>query len=281
VVDNGSTDGSTDNLEGQFNIPIYVIRNENNRGFAAACNQGAAEGVAPYILFLNPDTRVFDGTLKSAVAVFERSDQRDVGIMGVQLLDDESKIARSCARFPQLGHFIAISIGLDKLPWFRWVGYSMKEWSHTKTRVVDEVMGAFFLVRRDLFDRLEGFDERFFVYYEEVDFSLRAHKAGYHSVYYADAQAFHLGGGTSRQVKAIRLFYSLRSRLLYGFKNFSVFKAWVLLVVTVFLEPFTRVGYCFLQRDWLGVKNTILGYCMLLREMRSIIRKRSTRIRVG
>ena len=66
----------------------------------------------------------------------------------------------------------------------------MAEWDHAQTRQVDHVIGAFFLVRRDLFDVLGGFDERFFVYLEDLDFSYRARQAGWHSVYLADVQAF-------------------------------------------------------------------------------------------
>jgi len=97
--------------------------------------------------------------------------------------------------------------------------------------VVDQVIGAFFLVRRALFETLGGFDERFFMYFEEVDFSKRAQMRGAASVYLGAARAFHSGGYSSRQVKASRLFYSLRSRFLYGFKHFRPAEA-----VAVLLE---------------------------------------------
>jgi GT2 family glycosyltransferase len=104
------------------------------------------------------------------------------------------------------------------------------------TRDVDQVIGAYFMIRRPLFDALGGFDERFFVYFEEVDLSLRARHAGYRSVYFHDARAYHRGGLSSDQVKAARLYYSLRSRLLYAWKHFSPIQAWFVMAVTFGVE---------------------------------------------
>ena len=130
------------------------------------------------------------------------------------------------------------------------------EWRHTSTRQVDHVIGAFYLVRRSLFDSLNGFDERFFVYLEDLDLSLRVHRAGWRCVYYTGAQAFHAGGGTSRQVKAARLFYALRSRLLYGFKHFSPPQAWIVLGVTLLLEPVPRLLLSLWRGSLAGARDT-------------------------
>jgi N-acetylglucosaminyl-diphospho-decaprenol L-rhamnosyltransferase len=127
-------------------------------------------------------------------------------------------------------------------------------------------MGAFFLVRRSLFEELRGFDERFFVYFEEVDFALRAHKAGWRTHYLAEAQAYHRGGGTSEQAKAARLFYSLRSRSLYGFKHFGRIPAISLMLATLFIEPLSRTVYALTKRSGKEVIETIRGYLMLWRD---------------
>ena len=145
---------------------------------------------------------------------------------------------------------------------------------HRATRDVDHVIGAFFLIRQALFKHLSGFDERFFVYLEDLDLSLRVHRHGYRSMYLSDAQAFHVGGGTSRQVKAHRLFYSLRSRLLYGFKHFSTHQAWALLLTIVFLEPFTRSFFAILRRSALDLSATLRAYGMLYRDLPRILRIR-------
>jgi N-acetylglucosaminyl-diphospho-decaprenol L-rhamnosyltransferase len=99
VVDNASSDGSATDLHAA-GLPLSVIRNADNRGFAAACNQGAARCSADYLLFLNPDTTVLGETLAKTVACMARSESARIGIIGVQLLDRNGEIARSCARFP-------------------------------------------------------------------------------------------------------------------------------------------------------------------------------------
>ena len=261
VVDNGSVDGSADAVNG---LPgVDVISTGENLGFAAACNIGAAAGDSPYLLFLNPDAEVFDQSITRPLQYMEAEENADVGICGVQLVDESNAVSRTCARFPTLGRLTAQAFGLNKIPGLKHTGMHMKDWDHGHTAEVDQVMGSFFMIRRKLFEAMGGFDERFFVYFEEVDLSFRARSIGYKSVYLADAQAYHAGGGTSGQVKAMRLFYSLRSRLLYGFKHFTRCQAWALVIVTMMIEPFTRLIFCALYRDWAGIFNTLQGYRLL------------------
>jgi GT2 family glycosyltransferase len=262
IVDNASIDGSLDGLA-SIPLPIKIITNPENRGFAAACNQGALESDADYLLFLNPDTRLFQNSLAAPLAFMQSPENARVGIVGIQLLDAQNHVARSCARFPTLGMFIVQALGLSRLPWLRRMNVHMSEWAHDKTRRVNHVIGAFYLVRRSLFDSLGGFDERFFVYLEDLDLSLRAHQAGWARVYFADAQAFHLGGGTSAKIIARRLFYSLRSRLLYGFKHFKLWQAWMLFAITLLLEPVSRTIFCLSRGELLGVWQTWNAYKML------------------
>lgn len=191
----------------------------------------------------------------------EEPANRGVGICGAQLIDESGKVSRSCARFPSVTGFLAHAVGLDRV--FPRVGHFMAEWDHLTNRQVDHVIGAFFCVRRELFEGVQGFDERFFVYLEDLDFSCRAHKAGWQSFYLADAQAFHAGGGTSNQVKAKRLFYSLRSRLLYAFKHFSFPAALMVLATTLLLEPLARSALALARRSLSGLKETWGGYRML------------------
>lgn len=110
------------------------------------------------------------------------------------------------------------------------------------------------------------------MYFEEVDLSFRARAMGYKSAYLTEARACHVGGGTSGQVKAMRLFYFLRSRLLYGFKHFSRRQAWALVAVSMMMEPVTRLVFCALRRDREGVINTVQGYRFLWKELPRIVR---------
>lgn len=240
VVDNASRDGSCDDLS----LPghaLEVIRNLSNAGFAAACNQGARQTVGEYVLFLNPDTRLLPGALAIPLQFMQQAENARIGICGVQLFDDQGRLARSCARFPSLGNILAKMLGLTGI--FPRAGMTMREWDHLESRRVDQVMGAYFLVRRSVFEALGGFDQRFLVYFEDVDFALRARQAGWGSHYLVSARIYHTGGGTTRNIKARRLFYFLRSRILYAGKHFSLPGAVTHMALTLVLEPLARLVF--------------------------------------
>ena len=261
VVDNASVDDSTLGIEG-LGITVRVVNNDINVGFASACNQGAQNATGQYFLFLNPDAALYPKTLEICLTFMRDPANSRVGICGVQLLDSAGHVSRSCARFPSVVRFVAMSAGIDRI--FPLRGITMREWDHTCTREVDQVIGAFFLVRRELFVALAGFDERFFVYFEEVDFSRRARMAGWASVYLVAAQAFHAGGGTTNQIKARRLYFSWRSRLIYSFNHFSWGGAIIVLVTTLLVEPFARTALALAHSSWSGLRETWTGYFMLL-----------------
>lgn len=260
VVDNGSIDGSENAVKDI--LDVTVISAGENLGFAKACNLGAKYAQSDYLLFLNPDAALYKDTLSKCVLFMEQVENSQIGICGVQLIDGYGQVARSCAEFPTVGKLIAHTIGVSYF--IPKLGYFMNTWDHMETREVDHVIGAFYLVRSCVFDELKGFDERFFVYLEDLDFSYRAKQKGWKSIYLADAQAFHFGGGTSNQVKASRLFYSLRSRIQYAFKHYDLFGAILVLIVTLLIEPFSRLIYSLMKFSWPSIKETLEAYVMLL-----------------
>jgi GT2 family glycosyltransferase len=241
VVDNASRDGSAEDLDPRPALPLAVIRNAVNRGFAAACNQGAAGAEAEYLLFLNPDTRLLPGSLERPVRYLRAPENASVGIVGIQLIGADGHVARNSARAPTARAMIGSSLGLDRIAPSLFPPLFMSEWAHDATRSVDQVMGAFFLVRRRLFEALGGFDERFFVYYEDMDFAIRARARGWSSVYLATAQAFHRGQGTTTGAIAQRMFYFCRSKILFALKHFGAAGAFGVVLVTLLLEPAARM----------------------------------------
>lgn len=264
VVDNASTDRSLHAID-DIQLPLTIVRNERNRGFAAACNQGARDSTADYLLFLNPDTRLSTGALDHSVGFMDRSEHDRIGILGIQLVDDMGHVTPTCARFPTPGRFFSTMVGLDRTLPRLFLPHFMVEWDHRDSREVDQVMGAFFLIRRSLFETLGGFDERFFVYFEEVDLSVRARALGWHSFYLSSVQAYHRGGGVTDQVKATRLFYSLRSRILYGHKHFSGPTATLLMLGTLLVEPVSRLVLAIMRGSLSQIVNTVKGYVLLWR----------------
>jgi GT2 family glycosyltransferase len=262
VVDNASTDGSANGLE-PLPVPLTLVRNATNRGFAAACNQAAASSTATYLLFLNPDTRLFADSLARPVWFLEAPANRHIGIVGVQLLDEHGVVTPTCARFLTPAMIARKMVGLEHLTRGVWTPHVMVDWDHRSNRVVDHVMGAFFLVRRETFDRLGRFDERFFVYLEDLDFSLRAKQAGVDSYYLADTQIYHRGGGVSHRIKARSLQYALTSRLRYGYKHFNRGVAVLLALGTFTIEPIARLAFALLRGSPEQLADTLKAYAML------------------
>jgi N-acetylglucosaminyl-diphospho-decaprenol L-rhamnosyltransferase len=270
VVDNASSDGSADGFE-KLKLPLKMIINPENKGFAFACNQGAMGGGAEYILFLNPDTRLFSESLEKPLRFMAAQQNEQVGILGIQLVDEREGIQRNVARFPTPGSLVYQMLGLDRLWPRRFPPHFMTSWDHRDSREVDQVQGAFFLVRRNVFEALNGFDERFFVYFEDLDFAFRAKQRGWKSYYLSDAQAFHHGGGASNQVKAKRLFYVLNSRSLYVAKHFGISAARGIILATLALEFWARLGWCLITFSGQNISETLRAYGMFVKYLPRLV----------
>lgn len=271
VVDNASVDGSADGLEG-LPLPLTMIRNHENKGFAYACNQGAKVGRSEYILFLNPDFRLFPDSLVKALRFLEGKRNERVCILGIQLVDENGVIQRNVARFPTPGSLFYRMFGLDRLWSRRFPSHLMTDWDHQESREVDQVTGAFYLVRRKVFEELKGFDERFFMYFEDLDFAYRAKQADWKSYYLADARAFHYGGGASNQVKAKRLSYVLNSRVLYVAKHFGSPSALRILMASLLVEFWARLGWSLANLSGQNFIETLRAYGMFVRTLPQLLR---------
>jgi len=259
VVDNASSDGSAEMLE-TVDLPLVIIRNDENKGFAAACNQGALGSEADYLLFLNPDTCLYHDSLSRPIRFMEDPGNARVGICGIKLVDQAGEMATACARFPSLSIYVSQVIGLSRLfPKYFLSHFLLPEELH-ESREVDQVIGAFFLVRRDVFDRMGGFDERFFVYFEEVDLSLRMKQEGYASYFLSDATAIHVGRVSSGQDSLMALYYSLSSRLKYAMKHFGRMDTVGLILLTFTVEFITRVFWALFGSSVLNVVGVLSAY---------------------
>jgi GT2 family glycosyltransferase len=274
IVDNFSSDNSIDLLmELDLNgINLKIIYNKSNNGFGLACNQGAKLASGDYLLFLNTDTLLSEEALTNPIQFLNDKENADIGIVGVQLIDENNTISRSCAKFPTLSMFFVNILGLNRISVFKNLDYHMLGWNHAENKVVDHVIGAFFFVRHTLFKSIGGFDERFFVYLEDLDFSLRARDSGWKTMFLANTSVFHRGGGTSSQVKAHRMFYALRSKLLYGFKHLSKLEAWILFFSVLTIELIMRLILSILRLSWKDCLNTLYAYKMLYSDALNILK---------
>jgi len=261
IVDNGSEDGS-ENLQIESN-QVLLIKNPSNYGFAKSCNIGARHGKGEYVLFLNPDTVLEPDTLKRTINYMEKDSNEMVGISGIQLCYEDGNVARHSSRFPSPFSFFMRSSGLHKI--FLSLDHVLTEWNHLDTREVPHVIGAYFFVRKQLYNSLNGFDERFFVYLEDLDFSLRAHRLGFKTHFISTIKSVHIAGGTSRQIKAKRLFYSLRSRIIYSYKHFNFLSATLILLSVLLIEPISRTLLSIKNLSFISIKNLIKSYILLFK----------------
>lgn len=267
IIDNHSSDDSLLQLPNHHKQ--VIIKNMRNNGFAKAANQGFKLSTAPYVLLLNPDAQLLDATLEDCISFMDKN--AEIDILGCRLLDDAGETSPSCARFPTPVSMFTDCFGLSKVfPFLFKPAVLMSDWDHKTSRYVDQVMGAFMFMRHSVFEKIGYFDERFFVYSEELDFSKRLSEINGKSYFNTNITAIHSGQGTTRSVKAFRLFLNLQSRLLYSRKHFT--KGGYLLVWfgTYFIEPFSRILFLLFKGRFGEIKATVKGYLMLIRNKRRI-----------
>ncbi len=194
LVDNGE-DGSAEYVEERFGESVRAIRCAN-RGFAHANNRGLATADARYLLLLNPDTEVADGTLADLVAYMD--DHPEVGIAGCRQIDGDGELWPTVRRFPGVGRALGEAIGPERLPFTAGrLGESELDLSRYERELsCDWTSGSFLFVRREALQSAGPLDERFFFYSEEVDLCLRVKQAGWEVRHFPRFTIVHHGGKT-------------------------------------------------------------------------------------
>lgn len=207
VIDNASSDGSGEALEG-LNGPLQVVRLSENIGFGRANNLAAQAARGRYLLLLNPDTKVVDGGIDRLMA-FARANA-EAGIWGGRTVFADGRLNPSCCwQRMTPWNLLCRATGLTGLfpgsPLFNAEAYG--GWERDSFREVDIVSGCFFLVRHDLWQRLGGFDPVYFMYGEEADLCLRARALGARPLFTPIATIVHHGGASeaTRHAKMAKL----------------------------------------------------------------------------
>jgi len=197
VVDNNSHDGSSDMVELEF-PQVKLIRNKANVGFAAGNNPGIEASVGEYVLLLNSDAFVFDNSLKNTIDYMDT--HIETGIMGAQLICEDGSPQPSAREFPTPWRKMKVLSGWDSrhstyesyFDYFREDAQRVPE-----SRRVDWVPGTYFMIRRKALEDIGLLDERFFMYYEEVDYCLRAKEHNWKIDFNPQISIIHLGGASS------------------------------------------------------------------------------------
>lgn len=267
VVDNNSQDGSGEMLGVDF-PHVTTILNIENKGFSAANNQALTEAKGQFVLLLNSDTKILDGTIQKMYRFMK--DNPGIGISGCKLLNEDGTLQQSCGNFPSMRNLFAESLFLNhffpKLSATE--GYFLRLNSLSKEMDVDVIKGAFMMIRSTVMKSIGFLDESFFMYTEETDFCYRAKKAGFRVVYSPNAEVVHYEGGSVKDI--FRHYEHIHTTQLYflqkhyhGFRYFSVV-FFRLLGVIIRIPSYALLGILTMEKRWLVKSQIFLRVCLRL-----------------
>lgn len=222
VVDNASADGSAAMVREQFPT-AQVIENGRNAGYGAACNLALA-ALPPdtdAVLLLNPDATLTPGALTALAETLKA--HPEAAVVGPRVVDADGTLQSTRRRFPRLRTALLESTIVETY----WPGnpearrYHCADELDAEEQRVEWVMGAAWLVRMTAMQQIGGFDERFFMYFEETDWAWRAARYGWTFRYQPAAQVVHGGGRSSDQVPKLRHVYFVQSKVAFYRKHFG------------------------------------------------------------
>ncbi len=203
VIDNGSSDGSADMVRKQF-PSVNLIALDRTIGFAEANDQAIQKAQGEFVLLLNPDTEIMEGALTTTIRFMKEKPQ--CGIAGCKLLNTDKTLQPSVRRFPTLAAMAFIFLKMHHVapnhPALK--KYFAKDFDYEQEQTVDQVMGAFFMVRKKVFDAIGLLDKDYYIWFEEVDFCKRAKNKNWQVYYTPRATIVHHKAKSFVQQSAVR-----------------------------------------------------------------------------
>jgi len=226
VVDNNSADGTAAMVK-KYYPRVKLIVNRENFGFAKANNQAIREAGGRYILLLNPDMRVFDDTLSNMFSWMNAHE--NAWVAGCRLLDESARVIKQVRRFPTLTDQLAVILKIPHIFPSVLDKYLRNDFDYFKSASVDSIRGGFFMVRQEIIKKIGLLDERFFIWFEEVDYCRRVKQAGGQVWYMPTAECIDLMGQSFKQVNlAVKQKYFRDSMLKYFKKWRPAYEYWIL-----------------------------------------------------
>ncbi len=221
IVDNASDDGSVELIRNKY-PSVNLIINKENLGFGKANNQALKIAKGKYILLINPDAIVSEDTFDLMINFFENN--QDAGLAGCKILNPDGSLQLACRRsFPGPWTSFCKVTGLSNLfPNSRiFARYNLTYLNENQTYEVDAISGSFMMMKREVYDKVNGFDEEFFMYGEDLDLCYRIQQAGYKVFYVHNAQIIHYKGESTKRsnLDETKVFYD--AMYLFVKKHFS------------------------------------------------------------
>jgi len=232
VVDNKSSDGSVEMIAREF-PQVSLLANNYNAGFAKANNQAIEIAQGKYILLLNPDMRVFPDSLEKMFQFMER--RTDAGIASCRLVKENGENIPHVRKFPTLLDQLAIVLKLPHIYPEVLNKYLMSDFDYNKEAEVDSVRGSFFMIRRKVLDAIGRLDQRYFIWFEEVDYCKRVINAGMKVVYTPSVKCIDYVGKSFSQVKRGKTQGYFRNSML---EYFSKWHSWFEFIILYLAWPF-------------------------------------------
>ncbi|MBT8390613.1 MAG: glycosyltransferase family 2 protein [Ignavibacteria bacterium] len=247
VADNSSTEGNVEQVTGHFKF-VEVIKNAKNLGFAKANNLAARKAKGKYLLLLNNDTLLLENSIKY-LADYVQELSGDF-IVGCKLLNKDGSDQNSALKFPNLFRHFSATFFLDKI-FFRSEFFSKKYLYLNKKNKpinVDSIFGAFIFIPKTTFDKIKGFDERFFFYYEDIDLCYRLNEIGGKVIYNPKTTIIHIGGSSASKNLLFEMKNKMISRIQYAQKHFKGFYQ-----ISFFVVEYCGLAIRFLTTLILGI----------------------------
>ncbi len=192
LVDNNSSDESIEFLRKESLLKhLHLVETGDNLGYGQANNLGATKAHGEYLLFMNPDVFVSEDSLQKMIDYFDK--HSEIGILGPKIVYHNGSIQPSCRRFMTFTDLVIKRTFLKHIPRFRkrLEKYIMGDFDHDKTQRVDLLVGACFMMRKDIFQDINGFDKRYFLFMEDFDLCQRIHEKHLQVVYFSDTTVTH------------------------------------------------------------------------------------------
>jgi GT2 family glycosyltransferase len=243
AVDNDSRDGTAEMIRNEF-PRVKLIANNYNAGFARANNQAIKLAKGRYILLLNPDMRVLPGTLETMVKWMD--EHLEAGVAGCHLVGQDGKSVPHVRRFPKLLDQLAIVLKLPHIFSSLLDKYLMRDFNYSEESEVDSIRGSFFMIRKEVIDKIGALDERYFIWFEEVDYCRRVKGAGWKVMYTPATECVDYVGKSFAQVKrGVTQKYFRNSMLKYFKKWHPVWQYWALRIAWPIGMLFSYTGDIF------------------------------------
>lgn len=239
VVDNASLDGTVEAIRSHF-PQVAIIANTKNEGFAKGCNQGMKAANAKHVLLLNPDMRVAPDALQKCIAYLDA--HPDVAVVGAKLIGEDGKLMHHMRRFPTVWNQLAILLKLPHLFPGLLKAYHAVDLDLEKEQKVDSVRGSYFAINKTALEKIGLLDERYFIWFEEVDYCRMAKEQGMRVMYVPSIVAHDLVGKSAAQQKKFwrqeaftrsmvayfkKWHPGWRARLLGAVRPFGLAAAWI------------------------------------------------------